>query len=502
MARLLLGVDIGTGGCRIGFFSPDGALGGCFTSSYQTYRPHENWAEQDPEDWWAAFVDATRQALTTVPSAREDILAIGCGGQTNGHVLVDARGHTMGRSIIWQDRRAMAEAEEVKARMASVDMVRFLGTRLPIDATTLPPRLLWLQRNEPEKVAKAGAVLQPKDFINYRLTGVLATDYASCKTLIDLKSNEFHKEYFDLLGLERRLIPEALPPYRTIGRITTEAAAQTGLLAGTPVVAGTIDAWCNILGSGVVSNGLVSDVAGSSEVITVFSDSGPDTDRLNVIPSFDGYLLNGPTQAGGDSLRWLAENVLFNLTKEEESAKYDILSDLASLSQAGANRLIFLPYLAGERAPLWDSDARGVLLGINKSHTLADVSRSVFEGVAFSIRHVLETAKGIGGPETRQIRVSGNGARSRLWNKIKADVTGLPVMVPSVLETGCLGAAMLAGIGNGVYSGYEDAASKTVLAGEEYEPDMEAHRTYDRAFGIYASIYPQLKTIFKALAGI
>lgn len=503
MSKYLLGIDVGTGSTRCAIFDLSGNLLVDIgeTEEYTTYRQFLSWAEQDPNDWWTAVRKGLNRLFNSKTVSPEEIAAIGVGGQTNGHVLIDSKGQSLGRAIIWQDRRATEEAAEVKEKLSSLDMVKYLGTYLPIDASTIPARMLWLQRHESDKIAKTVAMLQPKDFINYRLTDKFATDWASCKTIIDLKRNIFHDEYFSYLGLERRLIPEAFPPHGVIGTVTKQAAMETGLSIGIPVVAGSIDAWCNILGSGAVSPGLSSDVSGSSEVITVFSDCGGETTQLNVIPSFDGYLINGPTQSGGDSLKWFKDNFAPPVGLNAPGAyEYNWFDQLADNTIAGARGLIFVPYLQGERAPIWDSNARGVFIGITKKHGYKEFVRSILEGVAFSIRHVLETAEVVGKLKVQEIRVSGGGAKSEVWNQIKADITGKIVRVPKVLNNACLGAALIAGVGVGCYPSYAIAAKSAVQISKEFKPQIKNQQRYQDLYKIYRQLYPSLKELFFQLA--
>ena len=505
MDKYLLGIDVGTGSTRCAIFDLSGNLLVDIgeREEYLTYRKFQSWAEQDPNDWWKAVRKGLNCLFDSNVVSPEEIAAIGVGGQTNGHVLVDSKGQSLGRAIIWQDRRAIKEATKVKEKLSSLDMAKYLGTYLPIDASTIPARMLWLQRYEPEKIAKAVVMLQPKDFINYRLTDNFATDWASCKTIIDLKQNIFHNEYFSLLGLERRLIPEAFPPHGVIGTVTKNAAVETGLSTGTPVVAGSIDAWCNILGSGAVSPGISSDVSGSSEVITVFSNSVEGTTLLNVIPSFDGYLINGPTQSGGDSLKWFKDN--FAPPEElnaPEAYGYNWFDQLAYNTIAGAGGLIFMPYLQGERAPIWDSNARGIFIGITKKHGYKEFVRSILEGIAFSIRHVLETAEMVGKLKVQEIRVSGGGAKSAVWNQIKADITGKVVRVPKVLNNACLGVALIAGVGVGCYPSYAVAAQSAVQISMEYKPNIKNQQRYQDLYKIYRQLYPNLKELFYQLAEV
>lgn len=269
---------------------------------------------------------------------------------------------------------------------------------------------------------------------------------------------------------------------------------------GTPVVAGCIDAWCNILGSGAVSPGISSDVSGSSEVITVFSNRGEGTTLLNVIPSFDGYLINGPTQSGGDSLKWFKDNFAPpGGLQAPEAYGYSWFDQLANSTIAGAEGLIFLPYLQGERAPIWDSNARGIFIGITKKHGYKEFVRSILEGVAFSIRHVLETAEMVGKLKVQEIRVSGGGAKSAVWNQIKADITGKVVRVPKVLNNACLGVALIAGVGIGCYPSYAVAAQSAVQISKEFKPHLENQQRYQDLYKIYRQLYPNLKDLLHQL---
>ncbi|MDI6870099.1 MAG: FGGY family carbohydrate kinase [Bacillota bacterium] len=502
MQRYLLGIDVGTSGCRAGLFDTKGNLLGLAAHGYPTFRPHPTWAEQNPADWWEAAKLSIREVLATACVAPSAIAGIGAAGQTNGHVLLDSSGRVLLPAIIWEDRRAIEEARWIQQKLRRIDVVKYLGTRLPIDATTLPARMLWLTRNQAEIIAQTWVMLQPKDYLNYQLTGSAAVDRASCKTLINLCENRFYDEYFELLGLPRRLLPVSYEPHGVIGKVSRVAAEETGLAPGTPVVAGCIDAWCGILGSGVSVRGLASDVAGSSEVVTVFSDRPADTTRLNVIPLFDGYILNGPMQAGGDSFRWFKENFAPGTPLEGlpgDLHGYDLLNWAAETAPPGSGGLVFLPYLQGERAPIWDPFASGTLVGLTKSHRFESVTRSILEGVAYAVRHVLETASEVGNLEVSEVRVSGNGASSRVWNQIKADVTGRLVVIPEQLETGVLGAALVAGVGTGIYSSYAEATAQAVRIREVYEPNPVLHDLYSELYDVYRKVYTRLRTVYPQL---
>jgi xylulokinase len=442
---LLIGVDLGTHSLRINVFSMKGKILDSAQGSYPIYKPQPMWAEQNPEDWWQAFCKSILEIYQRGKIDLKRVAVIGVAGQTNGHVLIDEKGEVLDRSIIWMDRRAFIEAEWLQQTFCEADRIRYLGVNLPLDSTTIPARLLWLIKNKPGIMAKAKVTLQPKDYINYKLTGIIATDVVSCKTIINLKTQKLEPEYFSRTKIPLDIFPTIFQPTAIIG--VTNGNEELRIPNGISVVAGTIDAWANILGSGVVNPGQAAEVSGSSEVLSVVSERIVYTDRFNVVPSFDHVILNGPTQSGGGSLDWFADIVLGSTNEESISRKELLDKWYKNLKQvpAGSHGVIFLPYLQGERTPIWDSKARGGFIGLNSAHDQLCLVRSILEGVAFNMRHVLDTIEDLGGICVESICISGGGSKNDFWNQIKADVTGKKLRRPLVLDTTSLGAAMLFG---------------------------------------------------------
>jgi xylulokinase len=494
---LLMGIDVGTNATKVAIFTPGGKLIASAQGSYPTHRPRPLWVEQEPAGWWAALVAAMQELSARGEVDLSSIGAIGVVGQTNGHVLLDANGQLLGTAIIWQDRRAAEQAEWLQRTFPPAERGRYLGVVLPLDSTTIPARYLWLKQNCPEKLEQTATILQPKDYLNYKLTGAIATDMVSCKTIVNLVTGEYDPDYFEKAGLALDRFPVPVQPTTLIGR--TRGDPESGLPPGIPVVAGTIDAWGAILGSGVTEPGQAAECAGTSEVLSVIGKNIVLTDRFNVIPSFDQVILNGPMQAGGGALDWFAE-VIQPSGKQNRRQLYEAWFEAVESIPPGSLGLVFLPYLQGERAPIWDSHARGAFVGLSASHQQPHLARAVLEGVAFNVRHVVETIESIGNTTVERIHISGGGASSDMWNQIKADVTERPLVRPQELETSVLGAAMLAGIGIGLYRGFIDASKRAVQYDREYTPDISKQDVYRSVFEVYKSLYPSLQTAFSRLS--
>lgn len=492
---LLIGVDLGTHSLRVNVFSTRGRILDSAYGSYPLHKPRPMWVEQDPEDWWNAFCKSIAEIKRRGKIDLKLVSVIAIAGQTNGHVFLDANGNTLGSSIVWQDRRASDEAEWLQATFSAEDRIRYLGVNLPLDSSTIPARLLWLLKNEPEKMRDAKVVLQPKDFINYKLTGIAATDIVSCKTIINLTTLKFDPEYFRKATLPLGIIPPVYQPTAIIGY--TKGNEAIGMPNGIPVVCGTIDAWTTILGSGVVMPGQAAEVSGTSEVLSVVSESVVNTDKFNVIPSFGHVIFNGPTQSGGGSLEWFANIILGAeaASRKREAIFRKWVKDIHTVP-AGSHGVVFLPYLQGERAPIWDSKARGGFVGLNTIHDQLSLVRSIMEGVAFNMRHVLDTIEQIGQIQVDTIHIAGGGAKNEIWNQIKADIFNRELLRPLVLDTTSLGAAMLGGIGVGIYSDYAQAAASAVSYTTRYVPDQVNHDVYEKAYLNYRELYPRLQTLF------
>ncbi|MDY7040044.1 MAG: FGGY family carbohydrate kinase, partial [Chloroflexota bacterium] len=387
MEDLFLGLDLGTSALKAGLFDDSGFLLASTRRAYPLYVPRLGWAEQQPEDWWTAVRSAVPELLERSAVDRARIAAVGLSGQTPGHVLVDAGGASLGRAIIWSDRRAAAEADWLAERITREQALAWTAYPLLADSALPPARLLWLKAHRPADWTHCAHVLQPKDFIALRLTGRAVTDNHSAFTLVNLETGRYDPEYFAFLGIPLTKMPTVLEPHEVVGKVVAEAAEQTGLLSGTPVVCGTIDAWCDIIGCGGVTPGRAVDVAGTSEVVALITDRAVVGESVFASSLLgDLYFTGGPTQAGGGALHWLARGFYPEMGDEPDFAQLE--TDAGSV-EPGAGGLIFLPYLSGERAPIWDDAARAAFVGLAAHHARAYCARAVYEGVAFAVRHIL-----------------------------------------------------------------------------------------------------------------
>lgn len=496
MKPLLVGLDLGTSALKTGVFTPDGQCLALERHAYQLYAPQPGWAEQEPADWWAAAVRGLRAMAAAAQTAGGVIVAVGLSGQCPGHVLLGPNGEALGRAIIWRDQRATVEAAWLAEQLVPADIERWTGLTNLAGATQPPARLLWLKTHRAAEWASALAVLQPKDYVAFKLTGVLATDVNSAYALAHPRPPRYEAQYLAALGVPARLLAPLCPPHGVSGQLTPEASQATGLAAGTPIIIGTIDAFCDLLGSGAVQPGQAVDVAGTSEIVAV-ATAAPAA-GAGVFPAdlnAEIHFLCGPTQAGGDALRWLAQGFFPDRLPEDFAG----LEAAAAASPAGSGGLIFLPYLAGERAPIWDAQARGAWVGLTLAHGRGDCARAVYEGVAFAVRHVLEQCEAAAGRAAQQVTVCGGSAQSDFWNQIKADVLRRPVVATSAASA-CLGAAALAGTGCGLYPSQAAAAQALARPRCRYQPNEAAAARLEQAFAVYKELYPALRPSFARLA--
>jgi len=508
MAEVLLGIDIGTTSCKVGLYDLKGNMVDQAFKSYPTYQPAPREIEQNPEDWWKAVKMAIGQLRHRSKAKMSSIVGIGLSGQTPTQVFVDRKGKILRPAIIWRDTRSVKEARWIRKVIGKRRMEKFLGMDLPIQPNWPPARLLWLKKHEPQILNKTFKILQAKDFIGYKLTGCFFSDRWCSKGMVNLKTGKVSSEFFKILGISEEVVPEIYNPYEVVGKVRKDTGNDIGIPGGIPVVAGWSDALCGMLATGSFSKaGMAFNITGTSEIVGLTVSSLPKfTYGLMSIPSTiteSVSVLYGPTQSGGDSLKWAGEALLD--LKEKVSSEGLSLRGLDSfLIQAesvvpGSNGMIFLPYLEGERAPIWDANVKGLFIGITRIHRRAHFIRSILEGVAYSVRHLLEIAEKSVGKRVDKIRISGGAAKIDIWNQIRADVTGRCIEKLQVVETGTLGAAMLASLGTGVSKSLSEVSRQMVRVIGLVEPEREHTKQYNKMFKIYKKLYPLLKPVFHKL---
>jgi xylulokinase len=489
--RNLIGLDIGTSCVKAVAFDESGNALHVASAPLQVFTPSSGWAEQDPEEYWTAACSAFKELLNKIDP--ESVSGIGLSGQCPSHVLVDSNNRTLGRAIIWRDQRAQDEAKWMNLQVAPAQAVEWLGSSNLGDATSPPARLLWLKVNRSSDWAKAATVLQPKDFVALRLTEIVATDCYSAYCLANPDSGKYDPAYFKALDLPREKMPKTLLPSEIAGEVTQKAALATGLKIGTKVIIGTIDAYCDNLAGGAIFPGRAVDVAGTSEIVSLGIEKPVVAE--GVFPAKignDGMFLCGPTQAGGETLKWLARS-FYN--EFHEDIKFDVMEREAKESPPGSNGLLFVPYLNGERAPIWDAKAVGAFVGLTFGHDRRHFTRAVYEGVAFAIRHILEISEIAAEVSTREVIVGGGGSRSDFWNQVKANVLQKIVRPTVVSETGCLGAAILANVGMGYQKTVKDACLAMIQLKPGVQPDSKLSKIYNTLYSQYRNSYPALKMV-------
>ena len=490
----ILAHDLGTTGNKATLFDTAGNAIATAFKAYETAYPRPNWAEQDPADWWRAVRDSTRELLSARSVAPGDIAVVSFSGMMNGALAVDAAGEPLRSAIIWADQRATAEAAFLAERCGFAEVYRRTGHRAGASYTAA--KVLWIQRHQPELYAHAHQFLQAKDYAAYKLSGVFATDYsdASGTNLFDLERRDWAVDIIEAVGLDAQKLPPAYPSSTVIGKVPPQAADETGLLAGTPVVIGGGDGACATVGAGSVSPGEAYNYIGSSSWIAVTSEQ-PLYDpwmRTFTFAHLDPklYFPTGTMQCAGGSFDWLERL----LRGDGDAPLYEELSAAAAGVEPGARGLLFLPYLIGERSPHWNPLARGAFVGLTMSHGRAEVARAVLEGVALNLKMILDAFLEQGA-EIQAMRLIGGGARSALWRQILADVYGLPILRPALLaEATSLGAAIAGGVGVGLFPDFSVTHEIVqVEEGERPQPAAQAR---------YAELYPLFQETYRALEPI
>ena len=497
---LLLGLDFGTGGCKVTAISAeDGALAGEASVEYPTHHDHPGWSEQDPADWW----EALRGALAKLSAKGVDlarVAALSLDGSTHNAVLLDARWRPVRRTIMWTDQRATAECEALRASGAA-ERLFARCYQMPAPTWTLP-QLMWLKAHEPDALARTAHVLFVKDYVRYLLTGEAATDRIEAQGTLffDMARQDWDPEFVELAGLGPDKLPRLLEPTDLAGRVTPEAAAATGLPAGTPVACGTSDSAVEDYGAGAVEPGdLILKLATAGNVNSMTAEPHPHPKTLtygHVVPGM--WYSVSATNAAALCMRWLRDAFYAPTGGDSGGAAprslFGAMDAEAAASPVGANGVMFHPYLQGERCPYWDSNLRASFTGVSISSTRGDFARALMEGVAFSLRDCYRTLEEMALP-VKRIFLIGGGARSALWSEIVCNVFDRPVAVPSPGDAS-FGAALLAGVGTGVFRDAKDAVARCLRIDRRLEPDPATAATYADLFARYRAIHDALAPIY------
>jgi xylulokinase len=508
--RYVLAHDVGTTGDKATLYDEDGTLAGSAFVGYPTFAPHGGWAEQRPQDWWAAFAESTRALLQESRVNAADVAAVAFSGQMMGAVAVDANGDPVRDAIIWADQRATRETEEVAGRVDPRVVYEVTGHRLSPSYSAA--KIRWIRENEPDRYAAAKAFLQAKDFLVARLTGAFVTDRsdASGTNLYDLRGGAWSAELIDAFGIDHDKLPRICESTDVAGEVSRRVASEVGLRAGTPVVIGGGDGSCAGVGAGVIREGLAYNYIGSSSWIALATPEPilDPTERTftwaHVVPGM--FSPCGTMQAAGGSYQF-ARDVLAHgeavVADRLGTPTYELMNQEVLRSPPGARGLLFLPYLLGERSPRWNPHARGAFVGLTIRHRQPDLLRAVLEGITLNLRVILE-AFTRQGAVIESLRVIGGGARGAVWNQIMADVFGIRVERPALLEEATsMGAAVVGGVGVALWKDFSQVDRMVEIVSES-RPRHEPALLYDELYAIFEETYAALEDadIFRRLGAI
>jgi xylulokinase len=503
MTAKLLGVDVGTSGTRAVLLDETGRVLGAATAEHAPMASREvGWAEQEPQDWWRAVCSAIRECMTKACVRGGEVTGVGVTGQMHGLVLLDAQGEVLRPSIIWCDQRTDAQCRAITERVGAQRLIA-LTANPALTGFTLP-KILWVREHEPEIWSRTRAVLLPKDYVRFQMTGALATDVADASgtLLFDVVKRRWSEAMLEAFDVRPELLPKVFESPEITGSVSKDGANATGLREGTPVAAGGGDQSAGAVAMGIVRPGDVSATIGTSGVVFA-ATSGPKLEPRGRVHTFCHALpgrwhVMGVTQGAGLSLRWFREQ--FGTARNGRTQSYDEMTAEAATVPAGADGLLWTPYLMGERTPHLDPHARGALVGLTAQHTRAHVIRAILEGVAFSLRDTLTIFRELNVP-VNSIRLGGGGARSSLWQQIQADIYGMPVDLIGVDEGPAYGAALLAGVGTGVWPSVAAACETAVHVAKRVQPIPANVQLMSLRYEEYRKIYPALRTVSHSAAG-
>jgi len=494
----VLGVDVGTGGTRAVILDQNGRLLASATEEHEPFAsPQIGWAEQNPEDWWRACGIAVRKALASAGFGGDQIGCVGFSGQMHGAVMLDAADEAVRPALIWCDLRTEKQCQDLTQRIGAEELIRLTcNPALPNFTLT---KFLWVRENEPENWKRVRSVMLPKDYVRFRLTGDRATDMADASgtLMLDVAHRRWSDEVLQAAEMEKSLLPRLFESSEICGKVSVAGAAATGLQQGTPVVAGAGDQAAGAVGMGIAVPGAVSATIGTSGVVFAATDC-PALDAKGRLHTFchavpGRWHVMGVTQSAGLSLRWFRDR--FGAGGSENGTdSYERLTAEAAAIPPGSDGLLWAPYLMGERTPHLDPNARAALIGLTASHKRGHVVRAILEGVAFSLRDSFTLFAEMNVP-VRNIRLGGGGARSLLWRQIQADVYGREVEILEAEEGAAYGAAILAGVGAGVWSSVDTACSEVVKVAQRVAPQPAVVERMNTSYAAYRRMYPAIASV-------
>ena len=504
--KYTIGIDVGTSGTKTVLFDSLGKKQASHTVEYPLYQPKNGWAEQNPADWKNAVFETVRTVMEKIGVDKNDVVGIGISGQMHGLVMLDKDDNVLRRSIIWCDQRTAKEVAEMNEKLGEKKLIEI--TANPALTGWTASKILWVKNNEPDIYEKCRHILLPKDYLRLILTGEYATEVsdASGMQLLDVKNRCWSKEVCDTLGIDMSMLGKVYESCEVTGNLTKKMADELGLCEGTIVVGGAGDNAAAAVGTGVVEDGKAFTTIGTSGVVFAHTSNISIDPKGRVhtccaaVPN--SWHVMGVTQGAGLSLKWFRDNFC---NAEKETAKlmgvdeYYLMDKQAETVPVGAERLLYLPYLMGERTPHLDPDARGVFFGLSAMHTKKHMLRAVMEGVSYSLRDCVEVFRQMN-INVSDMMACGGGGSSPLWRSMLADLYNCPVKTVASKEGPALGVALLASVGAGIYQSVPEACKAVVKADKIQEPVAERVSEFEKYYQLYTEIYPAIKEQYKKLA--
>lgn len=507
--RYVLGIDLGTSATKTVLFDEKGAIIASASQEYEMQQPHNGWAEQNPDDWYAAAINTIKSVVEKSGVNNEDIVSLGISGQMHGLTMLDESCNVLRPAILWCDQRTGKECEELTNKVGRESLIK--KTANPALTGFTASKILWVKNNEPEIFEKCRHILLPKDYLRFRLTGDFATEVsdASGMQLLNVPKRRWSPVMIEAVGIKEEYLPKVYESPEITGYINNDASEKTGLSTKTAVVGGAGDNAAAAVGMGVVEEGKAFTTIGTSGVVFAHTDS-PVIDPAGRVHTFccavpGAWHVMGVTQGAGLSMQWFKNNFCYEEKQEAEKQGKDVyqLTDaMAAEIKIGCDKLLYLPYLMGERTPHLDPDCRGVFFGLSAMHTKAHFIRAILEGVTYSLYDCLLVLKEMN-ISPKAMLLCGGGARSKIWKGMICDTFDMPVETSKSAEAPALGVAILAAVGAGIYPDVKTACSVMVETDENStEPNAENTAIYHAYHGVYSSVYPALKDNYKALASL
>lgn len=504
-----MGIDVGTSGTKVVIVDEMGKTAGIGYTESDVLTPYPGWAEQQPQLWWDVCRSAIKKAVQKSGVGKQ-VAGIGFSGQMQGSTFLDKEGKPIRNCVIWLDQRADREVEEINAKLT--DEEALLWTANTCLNSFWAPKILWLKKNEPKNYEKVHKVVFAKDYVRYCMTGEIATEVsdASLSFLLDVAGRKWSAPVFERLGIPMDIVPERLLESQDVaGYLLPSVAQELSLPAGIPVVAGGGDQPAGGVGTGVIRNGVIGATIGTSGVVFGCTDTPLLDNKKRAIMTMahsvpDKWCFLGLVLTAGGSFKWLRDNLFADRKKEMEACGedvYDYMTALAAQSSPGSEGLTFLPYFNGEKTPISDHNARALFFGLSYRHGMADLCRSVMEGVTFALRDTIEICREFG-ISVQEVIANGGGAKSELWRQMQADIFNASLITMNMEEGPAAGGAILASVGAGCYPSVSDACAAMLKETGRTDPIAANVRRYEDYYGTYKELYPALAGLYKKQADI